>query len=290
LRTTVWICFFECLFIALFKFVVGLTSGSKAMLGSALYSLTDLVSAFLLIVGLNVSGRPPDRGHPYGHGKVEHLVTLLISLIVLLGTVLLLLASTFSLYSVDLRPLHWIGIWASLASLCLSHIVYRLVVCAGKQTHSAAMTAHAKHVRLDSVSNIAVIVAIGAAEIGFQQVDPLIAILEAIHILFECSKMMHKAINQLMDGAIGRERLVEARAIVADHPSVKAIKAIKGKHSGRGLSLDIEIMFDGRSRIGECKATVRALEEAIKRGMAGVDAVNIRYRPYSGADTMSVST
>lgn len=288
-KTAVWICFFECLFIAIFKVVVGLTSGSKAMLGSALYSLTDLVSSLLLIVSFRVSSQPPDAGHPYGHGKIEYLASLLISLIVLVGTVALLLFSTLSLYDMNIQPLHWIGVWASVACICLSHIVYRHVVCAGRRSHSPAMMAHAKHVRLDSISNIAVIVAIAAAEMGFQRVDAIIAILEAIHVLFECLKMMHRAITHLMDVSINEEHLDRIRAIVARDQNVKGVRGIKGKHSGRGISLDIDIWLEGRRKIEDCNATVRMLIESIRSDIAGVQSVNIEYHPYCDDEAVGVS-
>lgn len=288
-KTTVWICLFECLFIALFKVVIGLTGGSKAMLGSALYSLTDVVSAFLLIVSLRVSSRPPDAEHPYGYGKIEHLVSLLISLLVLLGTVAVLLVSTFSLFRMDLQPLHWIGLWASLACLCLSQIVYRLVICAGKQSNSPAMITHAKHVRLDSISTIAVIVAILAAEVGFRQLDSIIAILEAVHILFECSKMMHRSINRLMDASIDEEYVGRIHTIVSQDPNVRDVTDIKGKHSGRGISLDIEILLDGRQKIGDCNETVRALKKAVRRDVSGVESVHIHYHPCRSEETANIT-
>lgn len=288
-RTAVWICFFECFFIAIFKVIIGLTSGSKAMLGSALYSLTDLLSSFLLIVSFRVSSRPPDACHPYGHGKIEYLASLLISLIVLVGTAMLLLVSTLSLYQVNVQRLHWIGIWASLACICLSHIVYRHVVCAGRQSDSPAMLAHAKHIRLDSISNIAVIVAIVAAEAGLHQVDAVIAILEATHVLFECSKLMHRAINRLIDTSIDADRLNRVRAILAQNQRVKAVRGVKGKHSGRGISLDIDIFLDGHSKIQDCDETVRGLKRSIRSDMPVVQSVSIEYHPYPDDEALGVS-
>ncbi len=279
-KTTVWICFFECLFIAFFKLVIGFTSGSKAMLGSALYSVTDLVSAFLLIVSSRVSARPPDAGHPYGHGKIEHLVSLLISLIVLVGTVALLVISTFTLYKVDMQPLHWIGVWASLACLCLNHIIYKLVICAARETRSPAMMTHATHVRLDSISNIAVILAIIAAEIGFPELDPVIAIIEAVHVLFESSKVVRRSAAQLMDASISDEYAGAVRDLISQSPDVKAVTDIKGRCSGSGISLDVEILMDGSRKIEDCNATVRILEGLIRKKMDGATNVNVHYHPY----------
>lgn len=279
-KTTVWVCLVECLFVALFKVVVGLTSGSRAMLGSALYSCTDLISAFLLIINLKLSGRPPDAGHPYGHRKAEHLVSLLISVIVVVGTLALLLVSAMSLYDTNMVPLHWIGIWASVACICVSQIIYRLVICVGQQTDSPATMAHAKHVRLDSISNVAVIVAIAAAELGFHWLDPVIAIVEAIHVLYECSKMIHKDVNFLMDKSIAEEESETIRRLILRDPDVKEVTDIKGTRYGQGISLDIEIQLDGKRKIGDCNATVRLLEATLKNDMASVDSIYVHYHPH----------
>ena len=279
---SVWICLFECLFVAFFKLVIGLTSGSKAMLGSALYTVTDLISAFLLLVSLKVSHTPADEGHPYGHGKIEYLVSLFISTLVLVGTIALILTSTFSLYNVDMAPLHWIGVWASLACLCLSEIVSGLMACCAKRSKSPAMAAHVKHMNLDTISNIAVIVAIVADEAGFPMVDPLIAILEGVHILYECSRMVHRSVSQLMDKSIARDILEEVRTVVSTNPDVMAITGLKGKHSGYGVALDMEIKLDGSRTVGDCRMTCKALEQCIRVAMPDVSSVDIHYRPFDG--------
>lgn len=289
LKTTIWICFFECLFIALFKVAIGLTSGSKAMLASCLYSLTDLVSAFLMIISLRIAERPADRGHPYGHAKIEYLAAFLISLVVLIGAVALLVVSTYSLYSVGMQRLHWIGIWASVACLALNEIVYRLVVCAGTRAHSPAMKAHAKHVLADSFSDYAVIVGIGAAELGFQHVDPAIAVIEGVHILFVCAAMMHKAVGHLMDASIGQTRLEAIYAILSKNPEIMEIRDVKGKQSGRGVSLDIEIALEGSRKIAECNTTVRDVEKAIRDDVTGVDTVHVHYHPCSVDEAAGLS-
>jgi cation diffusion facilitator family transporter len=281
---SVWICFFECLFLAFFKLVIGLTCGSKAMLGSALYTVTDLISAFLLIVSLKVSRKPADAGHPYGHGKVEYLVSLCISVIVLVGTSALILASTFSLYKLDMSPLHWIGVWASLACLCLTEIVSRLMSCCAKHSKSPAMAAHVKHMNLDTISDIAVIVAIVADEAGFSMVDPLIALAEGIHILYECSAMIHRSVSQLMDRSIPRDVLEEVRAVISTNPEVKAIADLKGRHSGYGVALDIGIELDGSRTVGDARTIVAALEQSIQAAMPNVASVDIHYHSHHGAE------
>ncbi len=118
-----------------------------------------------------------------------------------------------------------------------------------------------------------------AAEAGFPQLDPIIAILEALHILYECSKMMHRSANGLMDASIGDVRLDKVRTVVARDPNVKLIRDVRGKHSGRGINLDIEVLLDGQLKIDQCNTTVKAIEDALRSDMVGVHDVNIHYHP-----------
>jgi len=281
-KTTIWICCFECAFIFLFKVVIGLTGGSKAMLGSALFSLTDLVSSLLLIVSFQVSTKPADEGHPYGHGKIEYIISFIISAIIFNSTLTLIWFSVVSLYNIDMIPPHWIGIWASIACVSLSMIVYRMLICSAVQSDSPAMTTHAKHMRMDTLSNFAVIVAIGAAEAGFSRADSVIAILESTIILYESTKMGLKAISFLMDKSIGKEHLAEIHDIVARDSNVKAVTSIKGKSTGRGISLDIEIMLDPNMTIEECNAASGAIRRTLMGKVQRVHSVHIRYVPCTG--------
>ena len=280
-KTTVWICFFECAFVFVYKAIIGLTCGSKAMLGSSLYSLTDLVSSLLLLVSIRVSSKPPDSGHPYGHGKVEYIVSSAISMIILLGTLLLIGFSTASLYQVYIAPPpHWIGIWASIACISIAQIVYRMTLCVAKSSNSPAIMSHAKHMRLDTLSNVAVIIAIVAAEAGLSELDAVIAILESVHILYESAKMLYRSAGPLMDKSVDGDIMTQVREIVASSPNVKRITTIKGISAGRKLNLDIELFLDAQLTIRQCNALAQSVVHTLSRTIPHLGAIHIYYRPF----------
>ncbi|HUT25972.1 MAG TPA: cation transporter dimerization domain-containing protein, partial [Sumerlaeia bacterium] len=176
------------------------------------------------------------------------------------------------------------------ACICLSQIVYRLVVCAGSHAHSSALLAHAKHMWIDTTSGYAVIIAILAAEAGFRRADAIIAMLESIHVFFECSKMLGKSASSLMDASIATDQLDAVRAVVSRNPDVIRVSDVKGTHSGRGTNYDVELMLDGRRTIEECNATVRTLEDALTREIAEMEVVRIHYHPYVGDATSGART
>jgi len=280
LKTTIWASFYAALFLTFFKTMVGFSGGSRAMLGSALYSFTDLLSATLVIVGSRISPRPADKDHPYGHGKVEHVISLGIGLIIAISTVSLIALSTLTLWRIDATALpHWIAIWSSLACFFLSMIVYRLVRCAAEQSNSPALEAHAHHVFTDSTSNLVVIVAVLVGEAGFKEADSIIAILEGLQILYECVGMIRAACGHLMDKALPVVQTGAVREFLLRNPAVLDVGDIKGKHVGRGISYDVEVIFEGERSISECNAIVRELERSMAGQVAHLHSVFIHYHP-----------
>jgi len=156
------------------------------------------------------------------------------------------------------------------------------VRCAAKQANSPAMSSHAHHVHTDAYSNLCVVLAILIGEAGFKEADAIIAILEGMQILYECVNMMRKSFGHLMDAALAVSQVETIRALLAENPAVIRVDDIKGKHVGRGLSLDIEILLDGRRTIAECSATVRELERSLRRRIAHLQGVLIHYQPVPG--------
>jgi divalent metal cation (Fe/Co/Zn/Cd) transporter len=124
-----------------------------------------------------------------------------------------------------------------------------------------------------------VIMAIIVGEAGFEEADAVIAILEGIEILVECAVMIYKAYSHLMDAAVFGPQVETVRAVLSQNPAVIAVSDVKGKHVGRGVSLDIEVILDGGQTIAECNATVKELEGSLRRKIAHLHSVFIHYHP-----------
>ena len=112
-----------------------------------------------------------------------------------------------------------------------------------------------------------------AAEAGLDRVDPVIALLESVHVHSECAKIMLREVSQLMDVAIGGGHLQQVRDIVSGNPDVREVGDVKGRHSGRGISLDIEVKLDGRRTVRESYATVREVQALIRDSIAQVQEI-----------------
>src|SRR5271169_392480 len=143
--------------LAIFKLIVGLLSGSKAVIGDALYSFKDFFTALVVLAGIRISGKPADENHPYGHGKIEFVAIFLISLLITIGTFFLFIHSFKDAWMV----LHgrtqphpkFIAFWAAVISVVANYKLSGYLHCVGDRMKSPAMLANAKHNHSDAVAS-----------------------------------------------------------------------------------------------------------------------------------------
>ena len=203
--------------LTLMKFIVGLMTGSLGILSEALHSGLDLLAAAGTLFAVRVSALPADDDHPYGHGKVENLMALAETLLLLLTSVWVLHEAALRLLSDDPAALHVeTSLWAFLvviASLAVDINRSRMLHRVAKETNSAALEADAAHFATDIWSSAAVLLGIsGAALAEFTvegtwlhalliRADVLASCVVALLILRVCYLLGSKSVNSLMDKA-----------------------------------------------------------------------------------------
>ena len=143
------------LILLLFKFVAGIWGHSSAMLADAVHSLSDFVTDVVVIVFVNISSKPKDAGHDYGHGKYETLATSIIGLALLVVGVSLFWDSLHKVfdYWVLGEPLEspgWIALMAALVSILIKELLFQITYRVGKRQNSQAVIANAWHHRADA--------------------------------------------------------------------------------------------------------------------------------------------
>src|SRR3954449_12618292 len=189
-----------CLLIAV-KLVAGIATNSLGLLSEAAHSGTDLIAAILTFVALGVAGRPPDSGHPYGHGKAEHLAALGEAAILVVASLLIAWRALWRLLGlaegqVDPR-------WYAFAVIALVLVVdaARATVSyrAGKRYRSPALQANALHFAGDFAGSTAVLVGLVAARAGYHWADSAAALFVAGLVLVAAGQLMRVNVDVLMD-------------------------------------------------------------------------------------------
>jgi len=225
------------------KGYLGVVGGSKGLIADAIHSCADLLATIVMIIGLRISGQEKDEQYPYGYGKAEYIVSIIIYLFLFVIACYILWDGTITILSGRHVKPRMVALWGALFSILINELMFRQTLCAGTQVNSPSMIAKAWESRTDVYSSIAVLIGVAGAELGFHFMDPLAAVIVGVLILKICVEMSKEAILNLLDKAPEDMDLEEMRdkltKKLAD-PTV-AIRNIQAREMGGSLEFHVEV-------------------------------------------------
>ncbi len=232
---------FASAFMVMMKLVVGLMTGSLAILSEAAHSGLDLGAATITWAAVRVSDKPADEEHPYGHGKFE-------SLSALLGTGLLILTSLGVAREAVLHLLEpgepvqvtWYGMAVILISMSIDFFRSRALSRAAKETGSHALEADALHFSTDILSSLVVLVGLVGVAVGFPWADSAAALGVAFFIAHAGWELGRRTLDVLVDAAPSglNERVKTAIAVI---PGIAKIAWVRSRPAGTSIFIDLAI-------------------------------------------------
>ncbi len=270
-----------------FKAVVGLSTGSLGILAEAAHSGLDLMAAVMTFLAVRISGKPADRTHRYGHGKVENLSALF-------ETALLLLTCLWILYEAGHRLLYHtahlrVTFW-SFAVMATSIVVdlsrSRVLYKAARKYNSQALEADALHFSTDIWSSAVVIVGLLCVKISewvprvafLHSADSVAAIMVGLIVVYISVQLGMRTIQALLDVApSGMEDKIIAA--VECLPGVVDCHNVRLRYSGPQLFVDIHILVDGEQTLKQAHDLTEEIEHAIEQFLPDVD-VTIHPEPH----------
>ena len=275
----------EALVFTVVKVALGLACGSRALVAASLYSLQDLVSSVVAAIGLKISGKPPNRNYPYGHGKVEYLAVVLMSLMILLGVIALAITvlTSFLRKPMAAEPPTMLALWIAIVCGLMCWLLARFQKCVAKRLNSPALASCAAHMHSDFLASIAVVVSVIGARLGYPALDHIVAIVEAVHVVFVSGRMLGSAINGLMDSTAEPQVLEELRRIAAQADSVMRVSRMTARWSGQSLFAQIEVEVPADLSVAEADALRERIEQAVKTHVCGHGKTLVRISPVSSA-------
>ena len=259
------------LILLLFKFVAGIWGHSSAMLADAVHSLSDFVTDVVVIVFVNISSKPKDAGHDYGHGKYETLATSIIGLALLVVGVSLFWDSLHKVfdYWVLEEPLEspgWIALMAALVSILIKELLFQITYRVGKRQNSQAVIANAWHHRSDALSSIGTTLGIGGAILlgpDWHVLDPLAAMVVSVFIVKVSLELMIPAINDLLEQSLPKEVENEILSIISENPKVKEPHNLRTRRIGNDFAIEVHIRVDGDMSVREAHALTKEIERKL---------------------------
>ena len=256
------------------KLGTGLASGSLGLVSEALHSGTDLVAAALTFFAIGVAGRPADRGHPFGHGKAEHLAALAEASVLALVSVAvaaLAVARLTGAIEQEVETAWWVfAVVAVVIAIDVSRTVasYRTA----RRYGSAALFSNALHFGSDLAGTLAVLAGLVAAAYGFPEGDSLAALFVAGLVLLAASRLISRNVDVLMDRSPAAAEAAARRAIAGVRPAVE-VSRLRLRQAANRHFVDIVIAVAPGAAVGQGHAVADRIEEAVERALPDSDVV-----------------
>jgi cation diffusion facilitator family transporter len=241
-------------------------TGSVALYADALESIVNVAAALAALLAVRLSALPADANHPYGHSKAEYFSAVLEGALIIVAA-LLILHEAWGAFQAPRAP-EQAGIGLAVAAVASGiNAAWALFLGRrGKALRSPALIADARHLWADVVTSAGVLVGVGLVTLtGFLWLDPLLAALTAVNIIFSGWRLLRESVGGLMDEAVPPATMERIRRIVAEQAS-GAIEAhdLRSRHAGRHTFLEFHLVVPGDMRVSESHEICDRIEAALK--------------------------
>lgn len=266
------------------KYAAYYVTGSVALYSDALESIINVATAIVALYAIRISLQPADADHPYGHSKAEYLSAVLEGALIVVAALLILRESYFAYLAPRRIEAPVLGLAINAGASVLNAIWAMILIRRGRALRSHALQADGHHLMTDVVTSIGVLVGLVAAiATGIPQLDPVLAALVALNILWSGWNVMRESVGGLMDQAAPPETLARIRDLISANAE-GAIEAhdLRTRHAGRMTFVDFHLVVPGSLNVSDAHDICDRIEQAIRNEYEGA-AVTIHVEPENKA-------
>ncbi|MDB5375505.1 MAG: cadmium transporter [Belnapia sp.] len=255
-------------------------TGSVALLADALESVVNVAAAIAALIAVHYSSLPADANHPYGHTKAEYFSAVLEGALIVLAAVAIL-HQAWGAYLLPRTPDQPVaGLLISAAATALNGTWAAALFRQGRRAKSPALVAAAHHLVSDVVTSGGVVIGVGLVALtGILWLDPLLAALTALNILWSGSRLVRESVGGLMDEAVEPGLLARIRTVVSDNGD-GAIEAhdLRTRHAGRLTFIEFHLVVPGAMTVEVAHEICDRIEAALKAEVEGA-SISIHVEP-----------
>ena len=262
------------------KIIAGFVAQSSAMIADGVHTVSDVISTVAVMIGVKFSEKEADKGHPYGHERIESVVTVLLSLMLsVTGFGIAFLVIKTIVYREFTTP-GALALAAALASIVVKELMYRYTLKAAEKINSTALKADAWHHRSDAFSSIGTLVGIGGAILGLQILDPIAGIIVSVLIIRVGFEILMQGLNQLVDRAADGDTIKNIEKNIENVKGVLRVDDVKTRLHGSRLYVDVEISVDSNITVGEGHSIAETVHKNIEKTIPDVKHCMVHVNPY----------
>jgi len=282
IRSTV-LGIFISLGLAIIKGVTGILGNSYALIADAIESTADVFTSGILLIGLKTSLKPPDKEHPYGHGKAESLAALVIALGLLGAAGIIIAESIRNITTPHKNPAAYTLIVLVIV-IIIKEVLSRYVTKVGEEINSHGVKADAFHHRSDAITSAAAFIGISIALIGgngYQNADDYAALIASTIILINAYLIARPAIDDLMDASPDEKMVDNIKQLASSVDGVIEIEKTYIRKSGSTFLVDIHVVVMGTLSVADGHKIAHDVKDAIIDTEPRVKDVLVHVEPHA---------
>ena len=269
-----------------FKFIAGILGHSSAMIADAVHSLSDFFTDVIVLLFVNLSAKPQDTSHDYGHGKYETIASFIIGLA-------LVAAATGIIFSGGMKLYDWargeqlvapgmLALWAALFSIAVKETLYQYTARCGRRLDSQAVIANAWHHRSDALSSIGAAIGIaGAILLGnrWTVLDPLASVIVGLMLVKVAVDLLRTSIGELTESSLSDDIEQEIEHLICGVTGVSQPHNLKTRRIGNRIAIEVHVRMDGNMSLRDAHDRATTIEQIIKDRFGSQTHVTIHMEP-----------
>lgn len=269
------------LVMAIIKLTGGVLGNSFALVADGIESLTDVLSSFLVWIGIRYAHRPADKNHPYGHGKAEPLITFVVVLFLVFAAVAIAYQAIMNIQTPREAPRAFTLIILGFVILT-KEIMFRIVSKTGKEVQSTSIVADAWHHRSDAITSLTAFIGISIALImgeGWESADDWAALFASVFILYNAFKIFRPALGEIMDEHIYDDFILEIEKVAKKVEGVVNTEKCFVRKHGMQFNIDLHLIVSGKISVYEGHHISHKTKEALMKEFPEILDVLIHVEP-----------
>ena len=274
---------------ALVKACTGIYGNSYALIADAIESVTDIFASFFVLLGLKYANRPADENHPYGHGRIEPLVTFIVVAFLVVAAAIIAYESIQNINIPHALP-HPFTLIILGAIILWKEISFRIVLLKSRETHSSSLKAEAWHHRSDAITSVAAFLGISIALFmgpGYEAADDWAALIASGFILYNSYLIFRPALGEIMDEHFYDDLVHEIRQESLKVPGIVATEKCFIRNAGMKYHVDLHAVVEANLTVKQGHDIAHLLKDTLRNEIPQLGHVLIHVEP--SADNRIIS-
>ena len=258
-----------------------LLTGSVGLLSDAIESLVNLAGAVMALVMLTIAARPADEEHVYGHSKAEYFSSVTEGILILGAAIGIIATAVQRLINPKEIEQIGLGLVVSVAASVINLVVSRILLKAGKERHSISLEADAHHLMTDVWTSVGVIGGVAVAGFtGWKTLDPIVAIIVALNIVWTGFQLVRRSVSGLMDEALPQQKRDLIESVMAKYRQKGVgFHALRTRQAAARGFISVHVLVPGDMTVHDAHHIVEDFEKDLRSALGGVVTVFTHLEP-----------